>query len=49
MRKCTDAMRQLTYEICGDSVDDYLRMGVGTEIECSKQFAQKVVECYKDR
>lgn len=46
-QKCTAALRQLAYGVSADAVDEYLRMGESTALECLKQFAACVVECFK--
>lgn len=40
-------MRMIDYDISGDAVDEYVRMGESTVIKCVKEFAKSVVECYK--
>ena len=44
--KCTAAMRMLAYGVAADCVDEYLKIGASTAIECLKQFALGVVEVF---
>ena len=36
LQKCTAAMRMLAYGVSADAVDDYVRIGESTVIECLK-------------
>ena len=49
LTKCTAAMRMLAYGVAADCVDEYLKIGASTAIECLKKFASCVVEVFGDR
>ncbi|XP_058761649.1 uncharacterized protein LOC131635064 [Vicia villosa] len=42
LQKCTYAIRMLAYESHADSVDEYVRIGESTSIECLQRFVQGV-------
>ena len=41
LTKCTAAMRMLAYSIAADCVDEYLKIGASTALECMKNFAHR--------
>nr|XP_017217028.1 PREDICTED: putative nuclease HARBI1 [Daucus carota subsp. sativus] len=43
LQKCTAAMRMLAYGISADAVDDYVRIGESTAIECLKKFVTNII------
>ena len=43
----TAALRMLAYGMSTDSLDEYVRIGESTTIECVKRFCQGVVENFK--
>lgn len=49
-QKCTAALRLIGYGVCGDFVDEDLRLTNGRvhSCRCVEQFAQGVVECFSD-
>ena len=46
LTKCTAAMRMLVYGIAADCVDEYLKIGASTALECMKNFAIGVIEVF---
>ena len=40
------ALRMLAYGMSADSIDEYVRFGESTTIECVKRFCQEVVEIF---
>ena len=46
LQKCTAAMRMLAYGISADAVDDYVRIGETTAIECLKKFVSDVITIF---
>ena len=45
-QKMTAALRMLAYGMAADSLDEYVRIGETTTIECVKRFCQGVVEIF---
>ena len=45
-QKMTAALRMLAYGMSADSLDEYVRIGETTTIECIKRFCQGVVEIF---
>ena len=45
-QKMTVALRMLAYGMSADSIDEYVRIGESTTIECVKRFCQGVVEIF---
>ena len=43
LQKCTAAMRMLAYGISADAVDEYVRIGESTAVECLKKFVNDVI------
>ena len=48
LQKITAAIRQLAYGISSDCVDEYIRIGESTAMECLKRFCHTIVEIYED-
>ena len=46
LTKCTAAMRMLAYGISADYVDEYLKIGESTAMECMKNFAAGVIQLF---
>jgi len=42
LQKCTVALRLLAYGVLSDNVDDYVRIGVSTAVECLESFVTGV-------
>ncbi|KAL9684455.1 hypothetical protein QQ045_021893 [Rhodiola kirilowii] len=47
LQKCTAAMRMLAYRVSADVVDDYVRIGESTAIECLKKFVTDVIVIFE--
>ena len=45
-QKMTVALRMLAYSMSADSIDEYVRIGESTTIECVKRLCQGVVEIF---
>ena len=45
-QKMTDALRMLAYGMSADSINEYVRIGESTTIECVKGFCMGVVEIF---
>ena len=45
-QKMTAALRMLAYGMSADSIDEYVRIGESTTIECVKRFCQGVVDIF---
>ena len=41
-------MQMLAYGIAADCVDEYLKIGVSTALECTKNFALGIIEVFDD-
>ncbi|XP_057744893.1 uncharacterized protein LOC130962739 [Arachis stenosperma] len=48
LQKCTAAIRMLAYGVAADVVDDYVRIGESTTIECLKKFVEGVISVFQD-
>jgi len=46
LTKCITAMQMLAYGIAADCVDEYLKIGATTALECMKNFALGVIEVF---
>lgn len=46
LTKCITAMRMLAYGIVADCIDEYLKIGAITALECMKKFALGVIEVF---
>ncbi|CAM8929538.1 unnamed protein product [Rhodiola kirilowii] len=47
LQKCTAAMRMLAYGVAADAVDDYVRIGGTTAVECLKKFVSNVITIFE--
>ncbi|XP_072087360.1 uncharacterized protein [Arachis hypogaea] len=48
LQKCTAVIRMLAYGVAADAVDDYVRIGESTTIECLKKFVEGVISVFED-
>ncbi|XP_072054371.1 uncharacterized protein [Arachis hypogaea] len=48
LQKCTAAIRMLAYGVVADAVDDYVRIGESTTIECLEKFVEGVISVFQD-
>ncbi|KAK7243211.1 hypothetical protein RIF29_38001 [Crotalaria pallida] len=46
LQKCTSAIRMLAYASPADSLDDYVRMGESTSVECLEKFTSGVIKIF---
>ncbi|XP_050258839.1 uncharacterized protein LOC126703810 [Quercus robur] len=46
LQKMTAALRMLVYEVAADFIDEYVRIGESTTIECLKKFVEAIVDIY---
>ena len=46
LSKCTATMRILTYGIAVNCVDEYLKIGANTALQCMKNFALGVIKVF---
>ncbi len=46
LQKCTAAVHQLAYGMAADSVDEYLKLGKSTALECLEKFCEGIIACY---
>ncbi|XP_042432851.1 uncharacterized protein LOC122019457 [Zingiber officinale] len=49
LQKCTAAIRQLTYASPADSLDEYVRMGERTSLDCLINFCRCMIDVYGAR
>ncbi|XP_074355634.1 uncharacterized protein LOC141695274 [Apium graveolens] len=47
LKKCTAAMRMLAYGVSANAVDDYVRIGENTAVECLKKFVSAVYAIFE--
>jgi hypothetical protein len=48
LQKCIAALRQLTYGIAADTIDEYLKLGKTTALECLEYYCSGIIECFGD-
>ncbi|XP_015966735.1 glutathione S-transferase T3-like [Arachis duranensis] len=48
LQKCTAAIRMLAYGVAADAVDDCVRIGKSTTIECLEKFVKGVILVFED-
>lgn len=46
LQKCTAAIRMLAYGSPGDSLDEYLKIGKSTSVQCLDMFARGVIDVF---
>jgi hypothetical protein len=46
LQKCTTAMRMLAYDSPADALDEYLKIGRSTALQCLDKFARGVIEVF---
>jgi hypothetical protein len=46
LQKCTVALRQLVYDMTIDTVDEYLKLGKTTALECLEYYCSCIIECF---
>jgi hypothetical protein len=48
LQKCTAALRQLAYGMTADTIDEYLKLGKTTALECLEYYCSGIIECFGD-
>jgi hypothetical protein len=48
LQKCTAALHQLAYGMTIDTIDEYLKLGKTTALECLKCYCLDIIECFGD-
>jgi hypothetical protein len=48
LQKCTTALRQLAYDMAADTIDEYLKLGKITALECLEYYCLGIIECFGD-
>ncbi|XP_057440104.1 protein ALP1-like [Lotus japonicus] len=47
LAKCTTAMRMLAYGVAADAVDEYIKIGETTALECVRRFCKGIIRLYE--
>jgi hypothetical protein len=47
LQKCTAAMRQLAYGMVAYMIDDYLKLGKSTTLECLEYYCSDIIEWFR--
>ena len=47
LAKCTTAMRMLAYGVAADAVNEYIKIGGTTALECLRRFCKGVIQLYE--
>jgi hypothetical protein len=48
LQKCTTALRQLAYGMTTYTIDEYLKLGKTTTLECIEYYYSGIIECFGD-
>lgn len=48
LQKCTAVVRLLAYHIATDTIDEYLKLGKTTALECLDKYCEGIIVCYGD-
>jgi hypothetical protein len=46
LQKCTTALRQLAYVMAADTIDEYMKLGKTTILECLEYYCSVIIECF---
>jgi hypothetical protein len=46
LQKCTAVVRQLAYGMVVDTIDEYLKLGKTTALECLEYYCADIIECF---
>jgi hypothetical protein len=46
LQKCTAALYQLVYGMTADTIDEYLKLGKTTALECLEYYCAGIIECF---
>jgi hypothetical protein len=49
LQKCTASLRQLAYGMAADTIDEYLKLGKTTALECLEYYCSDIIECFGDK
>lgn len=47
LAKCTTSMRMLAYGVAADAVDEYIKIGGTTALECLRRFCKGIIQLYE--
>ena len=47
LAKCTTTMRMLAYDVSADVVDEYIKIGGTTALECLRRFCKGIIRLYE--
>src|ERR1044072_8957116 len=47
--KCSTAMRMLAYGVAADAVDEYIKIGGTTALECLRRFCKGIIRLYEQQ
>jgi hypothetical protein len=48
LQKCIAALRQLAYDMAADTIDEYLKLGKTTTLECLEYYCSGIIEYFGD-
>ena len=48
LQKCTAALCQLAYGMTAYTIDEYLKLGKTTVLECLEYYCSGIIECFRD-
>jgi hypothetical protein len=48
LQKCTAPLRQLAYGMTADSIDEYMKLGKTTALECVEYYCSGIIEYFGD-
>jgi hypothetical protein len=48
LQKCIAALCQLSYGMVADTIDEYLKLGKSTALECLEYYYLSIIECFGD-
>jgi hypothetical protein len=49
LQKCIDAPRQLAYGMIVDTIDEYLKLGKTTALECLEYSRSIIIKCFRNK
>jgi hypothetical protein len=47
LQKCATVVRQLAYDMATDMIDEYLKLGKSTVLECLEYYCVGIIECFR--
>jgi hypothetical protein len=48
LQKYTTTLRQLAYDMTANTIDEYLKLGKTTALECLEYYCSDIIECFGD-